>query len=118
MNFVDGISNQSMLLFSRRDKEEQTQNRNIEKEIFCSLHYSREELAHLSKERLIEKLEKYEKETSDLRKENNDYKIELQHSKKILDQKLILDRKIEMYKEKICNRERAILGIKFDKAFN
>ena len=118
MNFANEVSDQSMLLFLRKDKNEQMRNRNIDKARPHSVHYSKDELSHLTKQKLIEKIEQYEKEASELRKEINDNKIVLQHSKEIADQKLILERQIEMYQEKICNRERAILGIKFDKAFN
>ena len=118
MDFANKISDQSMLSFLRRDKNEQTRNTNIEKARTHSVHYSKDDLAHLSKQKLIEKIKQYEKEASELRKEINDKEIVLQHSKEIADQKLILERQIEIYQEKICSRERAILGIKFDKAFN
>ena len=107
-----------MLLFSRRDKNEQMRCRNIENARFNYRNYSKDELAQLSKQELIEKLEQNEKEASELRKEINANTIELQHSKEIAEQNLILERQIETYQEKISDRERAILGIKFDKAFN
>ena len=116
--FGNKIFEKSLVITREKDRNDQPRNKNKENVGTHALYYSREAVESLSRETLVEKIKEYENEAYQLRKENNDNKIKLQDSKKISEQNIILEKQVIEDKEKIASLEKALLGWKFDKAFN
>ena len=78
----------------------------------------REELNHLSRQRLIEKIEFYEKEVAEFRRTTENKIWKLRYIDKTVTRNKAVKEIVQKEKEKVLTHEKAILGLKFDEAFH